>query len=201
MTLWQFFPIAVRLKSTFPLCICELPCPNLNLPPICRSELRSMRRFNAKSALNHLPRRQLKRPRRNRHSLMSAATRTNGISRPTPSSQPIVLRQKRLCPITAGSATHLKKSGKRLSSSIEDTAISARALCSACRLIPYATGTAFIKKTDSCRSAAPWTQNRSGKKLPMKTDTELQLRSSQAVFTKSTASTAPMIGRTILVPF
>lgn len=79
----------------------------------------------------------------------------------------------------------LEKSGKRLSSSIEDTAISARALCSACRLIPYATGTAFIKKTDSCRSAAPWTQNRSGKKLPMKTDTELQLRSSQAVFTKA----------------
>lgn len=68
-----------------------------------------MRRFNAKSALNHLPRRQLKRPRRNRHSLMSAATRTNGISRRPPSSQPIALRQKRLCPITAGSATHLKK--------------------------------------------------------------------------------------------
>lgn len=124
MTLWQFFPIAVRLKSTFPLCICELPCPNLNLLTICRSELRSMRRFNAKSALNHLPRRQLKRPRRNRHSLMSAATRTNGISRRPPSSQPIALRQKRLCPITAGSATHLKKSGKRLSSSIEATAIS-----------------------------------------------------------------------------
>lgn len=119
MTLWQFFPIAVRLKSTFPLCICELPCPNLNLLTICRSELRSMRRFNAKSALNHLPRRQLKRPRRNRHSLMSAATRTNGISRRPPSSQPIALRQKRLCPITAGSATHLKKSGKHLSSSIE----------------------------------------------------------------------------------
>ena len=119
MALWQFFPIAVRLKSTFPLCICEPPGPNLNLPTICRSELRSMRRFNAKSALNHLPRRQLKRPRRNRHSLMSAATRTNGISRPTLSSNPIVLRQKRRCAITAGSATHLKKNGKRLSSSIE----------------------------------------------------------------------------------
>lgn len=134
-------------------------------------------------------------------SLFDECSDTNEIRRLPPSSQPIALRPKRLCPITAGSATHLKKSGKRLSSSIEDTAISARALCSACRLIPYATGTAFIKKTDSCRSAAPWTQNRSGKKLPMKTDTELQLRSSQAVFTKSTASTAPMIGRTILVPF
>lgn len=139
MALWQFFPIAVRLKSTFPLCICEPPCPNLNLPTICRSDLWSMRRFNAKSALNHLPRRQLKRTRRNRRSLMSAATRT---SKQPPSSKPIALRQKRLCPITAGSAIHLKKSGKRLSSSIEATAISARALCSACRLIPYATGTA-----------------------------------------------------------
>lgn len=64
MALWQFFSTAVRLKSTFPLCSCEPPCPNLNLPTICRSQLRSMRRFNAKSALNHLPRRQLKRPRR-----------------------------------------------------------------------------------------------------------------------------------------
>lgn len=109
MTLWQFFPIAVRLKTTFPLCICELPCPNLNLLTICRSELRSMRRFNAKSVLNHLPRRQLKRPRRNRLSLMSAATRTNEIRRLSPSSRPIALRQKRLCPITAGSAIHLKK--------------------------------------------------------------------------------------------
>ena len=62
MVLWQFFSTAVRLKSTLPLCSCEPPCPNLNLPTICRSELRSMRRFNAKSALNHLPRRQLKRP-------------------------------------------------------------------------------------------------------------------------------------------
>ena len=131
MTLWQFFPIAVRLKTTFPLCICELPCPNLNLLTICRSELRSMRRFNAKSVLNHLPRRQLKRPRRNRLSLMSAATRTNEIRRLSPSSRPIALRQKRLCPITAGSAIHLKKSGKHLSSSIEATAISVQALCSA----------------------------------------------------------------------
>ena len=169
MVLWQFFSTAVRLKSTLPLCSCEPPCPNLNLPTICRSELRSMRRFNAKSALNHLPRRQLKRPRRNRRSLMSAATRTNEIRRLPPSSKPIALRQKRLRPITAGSAIHLKKSGKPLSSSIAATAISAQALCSACRLIPYATGTAFIKKIDSCRSAAPWTQNRSGKKLPMKT--------------------------------
>ena len=53
MALWQFFSTAVRLKSTFPLCSCEPPCPNLNLPTICRSQLRSMRRFNAKSALNH----------------------------------------------------------------------------------------------------------------------------------------------------
>lgn len=122
MALWQFFSTAVRLKSTFPLCSCEPPCPNLNLPTICRSQLRSMRRFNAKSALNHLPRRQLKRPRRNRLSLLSATTRTNGISRLPLSSKPIALRQKRLCPITAGSATHSKKSGKHLSSSIEATA-------------------------------------------------------------------------------
>lgn len=54
------------------------------------------------------------------------------------SSKPIALRQKRLCPITAGSATHSKKSGKHLSSSIEATAISVQALCSVCRLIPYA---------------------------------------------------------------
>ena len=124
MALWQFFSTAVRLKSTFPLCSCEPQCPNLNLPTICRSQLRSMRRFNAKSALNHLPRRQLKRPRRNRLSLLSATTRTNGISRLPLSSKPIALRQKRLCPITAGSATHSKKSGKHLSSSIEATAIS-----------------------------------------------------------------------------
>ena len=124
MALWQFFSTAVRLKSTFPLCSCEPPCPNLNLPMICRSQLRSMRRFNAKSALNHLPRRQLKRPRRNRLSLLSATTRTNGISRLPLSSKPIALRQKRLRPITAGSATHSKKSGKHLSSSIEATAIS-----------------------------------------------------------------------------
>lgn len=122
MALWQFFSTAVRLKSTFPLCSCEPPCPNLNLPTICRSQLRSMRRFNAKSALNHLPRRQLKRPRRNRLSLLSATTRTNGISRLPLSSKPIALRQKRLCPITAGSATHSKKSGKHLSSSIEERA-------------------------------------------------------------------------------
>lgn len=77
---------------------------------------------------------------------------------------------KRLCPITAGSATHLKKSGKHLSSSIEATAISVQALCSACRLIPYATGTASIRRIDSCRAAAPWTRNRSGKKQPMKAD-------------------------------
>lgn len=96
MALWQFFSTAVRLKSTFPLCSCEPPCPNLNLPTICRSQLRSMRRFNAKSALNHLPRRQLKRPRRNRLSLLSATTRTNGISRLPLSSKPIALRQKRL---------------------------------------------------------------------------------------------------------
>lgn len=95
MALWQFFSTAVRLKSTFPLCSCEPPCPNLNLPTICRSQLRSMRRFNAKSALNHLPRRQLKRPRRNRLSLLSATTRTNGISRLPLSSKPIALRQKR----------------------------------------------------------------------------------------------------------
>lgn len=77
---------------------------------------------------------------------------------------------KRLCPITAGSATHSKKSGKHLSSSIEATAISVQALCSACRLIPYATGTAFIRRIDSCRAAALWTRNRSGKKQPMKAD-------------------------------
>ena len=112
MALWQFFSTAVRLKSTFPLCSCEPPCPNLNLPTICRSQLRSMRRFNAKSALNHLPRRQLKRPRRNRLSLLSATTRTNGISRLPLSSKPIALRQKRLCPITAGSATHPKSRSK-----------------------------------------------------------------------------------------
>ena len=72
--------------------------------------------------------------------------------------------------ITAGSATHSKKSGKHLSSSIEATAISVQALCSACRLIPYATGTASIRRIDSCRAAAPWTRNRSGKKQPMKAD-------------------------------
>lgn len=86
------------------------------------------------------------------------------------SSKPIALRQKRLCPITAGSATHSKKSGKHLSSSIEATAISVQALCSVCRLIPYATGTAFIRRIDSCRAAALWTRNRSGKKQPMKAD-------------------------------
>lgn len=53
-----------------------------------------MRRFNAKSALNHLPRRQLKRPRRNRLSLLSATTRTNGISRLPLSSKPIALPAK-----------------------------------------------------------------------------------------------------------
>lgn len=77
---------------------------------------------------------------------------------------------KTACPITAGSATHSKKSGKHLSSSIEATAISVQALCSACRLIPYATGTAFIRRIDSCRAAALWTRNRSGKKQPMKAD-------------------------------
>lgn len=87
-----------------------------------------------------------------------------------PQQQAIALRQKRLCPITAGSATHSKKSGKHLSSSIEATAISVQALCSACRLIPYATGTAFIRRIDSCRAAALWTRNRSGKKQPMKAD-------------------------------
>ena len=75
---------------------------------------------------------------------------TNGISRLPLSSKPIALRQKRLCPITAGSATHSKKSGKHLSSSIEATAISVQALCSVCRLIPYATGTASIRRIDSC---------------------------------------------------
>lgn len=70
----------------------------------------------------------------------------------------------------AGSATHSKKSGKHLSSSIEATAISVQALCSVCRLIPYATGTAFIRRIDSCRAAALWTRNRSGKKQPMKAD-------------------------------
>lgn len=45
MALWQFFSTAVRLKSTFPLCSCEPPCPNLNLPTICRSQLRSMRQI------------------------------------------------------------------------------------------------------------------------------------------------------------
>lgn len=64
----------------------------------------------------------------------------------------------------------LKKSGKHLSSSIEATAISVQALCSVCRLIPYATGTAFIRRIDSCRAAALWTRNRSGKKQPMKAD-------------------------------
>lgn len=48
--------------------------------------------------------------------------------------------------------------------------ISVQALCSACRLIPYATGTAFIRRIDSCRAAALWTRNRSGKKQPMKAD-------------------------------
>lgn len=102
--------------------------------------------------------------------LLSATTRTNGISRLPLSSKPIALRQKRLCPITAGSATHSKKSGKHLSSSIEATAISVQALCSVCRLIPYATGTASIRRIDSCRAAALWTRNRSGKKQPMKAD-------------------------------
>ena len=75
-----------------------------------------------------------------------------------------------LSEITAGSATHSKKSGKHLSSSIEATAISVQALCSVCRLIPYATGTASIRRIDSCRAAALWTRNRSGKKQPMKAD-------------------------------
>lgn len=87
-----------------------------------------------------------------------------------PQQQAHCLRQKRLCPITAGSATHSKKSGKHLSSSIEATAISVQALCSVCRLIPYATGTASIRRIDSCRAAALWTRNRSGKKQPMKAD-------------------------------
>ena len=170
MALWQFFSTAVRLKSTFPLCSCEPPCPNLNLPTICRSQLRSMRRFNAKSALNHLPRRQLKRPPEE-PSLFAECDNTNERDQQAaPQQQPIALRQKRLCPITAGSATHSKKSGKHLSSSIEATAISVQALCSACRLIPYATGTAFIRRIDSCRAAALWTRNRSGKKQPMKAD-------------------------------
>lgn len=52
----------------------------------------------------------------------------------------------------------------------EATAISVQALCSMCRLIPYATGTAFIRRIDSCRAAALWTRNRSGKKQPMKAD-------------------------------
>lgn len=64
----------------------------------------------------------------------------------------------------------LEKSGKHLSSSIEATAISVQALCSVCRLIPYATGTASISRIDSCRAAALWTRNRSGKKQPMKAD-------------------------------
>ncbi|WP_337752332.1 hypothetical protein [Sutterella wadsworthensis] len=38
------------------------------------------------------------------------------------------------------------------------------------RLIPYATGTASIRRIDSCRAAALWTRNRSGKKQPMKAD-------------------------------
>lgn len=103
-------------------------------------------------------------------SLFAECDNTNGISRLPLSSKPIALRQKRLCPITAGSATHSKKSGKHLSSSIEATAISVQALCSVCRLIPYATGTAFIRRIDSCRAAALWTRNRSGKKQPMKAD-------------------------------
>lgn len=53
---------------------------------------------------------------------------------------------------------------------LEATAISVQALCSVCRLIPYATGTAFIRRIDSCRAAALWTRNRSGKKQPMKAD-------------------------------
>lgn len=104
-------------------------------------------------------------------SLFAECDDTNERDQQAPlSSKPIALRQKRLCPITAGSATHLKKSGKHLSSSIETTAISVQALCSACRLIPYATGTASIRRIDSCRAAAPWTRNRSGKKQPMKAD-------------------------------
>lgn len=59
-----------------------------------------MRRFNAKSALNHLPRRQLKRPRRNRRSLMSAATRTNEIRRLPPQ------QQAHCPPAKAASADH-----------------------------------------------------------------------------------------------
>lgn len=59
---------------------------------------------------------------------------------------------------------------KKRDSSIEATAISVQALCSVCRLIPYATGTAFIRRIDSCRAAALWTRNRSGKKQPMKAD-------------------------------
>lgn len=104
-------------------------------------------------------------------SLFAECDNTNERDQQLPlSSKPIALRQKRLCPITAGSATHSKKSGKHLSSSIEATAISVQALCSACRLIPYATGTAFIRRIDSCRAAALWTRNRSGKKQPMKAD-------------------------------
>lgn len=34
----------------------------------------------------------------------------------------------------------------------------------------YTTGTAFIRRIDSCRAAALWTRNRSGKKQPMKAD-------------------------------
>lgn len=64
----------------------------------------------------------------------------------------------------------LEKKREALGSSIEATAISVQALCSVCRLIPYATGTASIRRIDSCRAAALWTRNRSGKKQPMKAD-------------------------------
>lgn len=64
----------------------------------------------------------------------------------------------------------LEKKREALELSIEATAISVQALCSVCRLIPYATGTAFIRRIDSCRAAALWTRNRSGKKQPMKAD-------------------------------
>lgn len=47
-------------------------------------------------------------------SLFDECGDTNEIRRLSPSSRPIALRQKRLCPITAGSAIHLKKKREAL---------------------------------------------------------------------------------------
>ena len=158
MALWQFFSTAVRLKSTFPLCSCEPPCPNLNLPTICQICFESPAETAAEAAPEE-------------PSLFAECDNTNERDQ-----QAAPQQQAHCPPAKTALSDHgrqrysLEKSGKHLSSSIEATAISVQALCSACRLIPYATGTASIRRIDSCRAAAPWTRNRSGKKQPMKAD-------------------------------